>query len=108
MTPKLKQYLNRTVLVSIPSVFKHGRCHPYTLRAIEEGGLWLTSEELLDRLYPDREGTDAARHPLVYVPNAQIAALILPVMPAATTPQSPDPTQGAPPEAGKPTSTTTA
>jgi hypothetical protein len=108
MTPKLKQYLNRTILVAIPSIFKHGRCHPYTLRAVEEDGLWLASDELLDRLHPERKEADAANQLLVYVPNAHISAVILPALSAttSTTPAKAKETQTRAPAALKSASTT--
>ena len=83
MTPKLKQYLNRTILVSIPAVFKHGKCQPCMLQAV-----------------------DAAAQ-AVYVPNVQIAALILPAPSSAVPPANAGATKTGAPEAPKPTSATT-
>jgi hypothetical protein len=88
MTPRLRQYLNRIILVAVPAIFSDGRCHPYTLHAIEEDGLWLASDALLDRLCPDHESANAVNRPLVYVPSAQIAALILPALSSTVTPQN--------------------
>lgn len=89
MTPKLKQYLNRTILVSIPALFKHGKCQPCTLRFIDADGLWLASAALVDKLLAGQDDADAATAPLVYVPNAQIAALILPAPSWARAPEPP-------------------
>jgi hypothetical protein len=78
MPPKLKQYLNRTILVSIPALFEDGKCRAYTLHTIEADGLWLSSNTLADRLLPKHKEKTAAAKQLVFVPSAQIAAIVLP------------------------------
>jgi hypothetical protein len=76
MPPKLNQYLNRVILASIPALFEDGECRAYTLRAIDSDGLWLESPALVKRLLPSHAKVVT---PLlaVFVPTAQIAALIL-------------------------------
>jgi hypothetical protein len=106
MTPKLKQYLNRTILVSIPAVFKHGKCQPCMLQAVDADGLWLVSAALVDKLIGGHDATDAASQ-AVYVPNVQIAALILPAPSSAVPPANAGATKTGAPEAPKPTSATT-
>jgi hypothetical protein len=100
MTPKLKQYLNRTIMVSIPALFKDVKCRAYTLQAVEEGGLWLTSAALVDRLLPEREQATDATTPAIYVPAGQIGALIL-------TPSSAGAPQVSKPDADTKSKTTT-
>ena len=78
MPPKLKQYLNRTILASIPALFEDGRCRAYTLLSIEADGLWLSSNELAEQLLPERERKDTETAQPVFVPAVQIAAIILP------------------------------
>jgi hypothetical protein len=78
MPPKLRQYLNRSIFVSIPALFEDGKCRAYTLQSIEEDGLWLSSDQLIHRLLP---GADR-KSPPVFVPAVQIAAIVLPVLTA--------------------------
>jgi len=78
MPPKLKQFLNRTILASIPALFEDGRCRAYTLLSIEVDGLWLSSNELTVRLLAERERKDVETAQPVFVPAVQIAAIILP------------------------------
>jgi hypothetical protein len=87
MPPKLKQYLNRSVLISIPALFEDGKCRSYTLQSIEADGLWLSSNDLAARLLSDRERKIAKTTPLIFVPAVQIAAIFLPP-PAAPTAQA--------------------
>jgi hypothetical protein len=83
MPSKLKQYLNHIILVSIPALFQDGRCRPHTLQAIETDGLWLSSDELTARLLPEADHKIAESKQPVFVPAAQIAAIILPPPAAA-------------------------
>lgn len=76
MPPQLKQYLNRTIMVSIPALFEDGKCRACTLQAVDSDGLWLESSALMNRLLPEHEKATSTR-PGVFVPIAQIAALIL-------------------------------
>ena len=92
MTPKVGQFLGRTVLVSIPTLFDDGACRPYTLVGVELQGLWLQSDDLNGRLLADdmRDFAEQAA-PVVFVPFAHIAGVMVPS--ALFTPSSP----GAPP-----------
>lgn len=93
----LSRYLNKSVFVSIPALFEDGIARPYTLLGAEINGLWLQSEELTDRLLRD-EGRELAKmNPVVFVPFAQIAGVLIatsmPASPAdepAKTPPPPD------------------
>jgi hypothetical protein len=60
MPQKLKQYLNRSVLVSIPALVEGGKCRACTLKSIEDDGLWLSSDKLAARLLPEPERTASA------------------------------------------------
>lgn len=80
MVPTLSRYLNKTVLVSIPALFEDGTARPYTLLGAEMNGLWLQSEELIDRLLRD-EGRELVKlNPAVFVPFAQIAGVVIPTI----------------------------
>jgi len=88
MTLKIGQFLGRTVLVSIPTLFDDGACRPYTLVGAELQGLWLQSDDLNGRLLSDemREFAEQAA-PVVFVPFAHIAGVMVPS--ALFAPQSP-------------------
>ena len=89
MPPKLSQYLNRSILVSIPALYDDGKCRAYTLRGADSNGVWLYSQELVKRLLLVHDESVAATDPAIFVPYAQIAALILaapsPAVPSAET-----------------------
>lgn len=95
MTPKLTQYLNRQILVSIPALFEDGRCRPFRLVGAEFNGLWLQSDELTRRLYPEKQGEAPVSLP-AFVPFAQISAVLItpPALGAApsTAPENKDST----------------
>ena len=78
MTPKVTQFLNRTVLVSIPGLFDGGACRPFKLLGIEAQGLWLQSEELSRRLLAKEMHAFVVAEPAVFVPFAQIAGVLVP------------------------------
>jgi hypothetical protein len=86
MTPKIGQLLNRTVLVSIPALFSDGACRPYKLLGFELHGLWLQSEDLNRRLLTDETHDFAATAPIVFVPFAQIAGVMVPTVLTAPLP----------------------
>lgn len=78
MQPNLSRYLNRTLLVSIPTLFEDGYCRPYTLLGVELNGLWLKSDDLTNRLLPDesRDSVDV-EIAAAFVPFAQIAGVLV-------------------------------
>jgi hypothetical protein len=78
MTPKVAHFLNRMVLVSIPSLFEGGAARPFRLLDIEAQGLWLQSEELNRRLLSDEMQALVSAEPAVFVPFAQIAGVLVP------------------------------
>jgi hypothetical protein len=78
MPSKLKQYLNRSILVSIPALFEDGKCRAYTLQSIEADGLWLSSAEMTARLLPENDRKVSQQARPVFVPVTQITAIILP------------------------------
>jgi hypothetical protein len=77
MTPKVSQYVNKTILVSIPSLFEDGACRACKLLGDELQGLWLQSEELTQRLLPDDKQEYVSAAPVVFVPYAQIAGVLV-------------------------------
>jgi hypothetical protein len=81
MTPKLSQYLNKNVLVSIPALFEDGACRPFRLLGAELHGLWLQSEDLARRLLQEDNHGYASAAPVVFVPFAQIAAVLIATKP---------------------------
>jgi hypothetical protein len=97
MLPSLSRYLNKRILVSIPTLFEDGTVRPYTLLGAEMNGLWLQSEELTDRLLRD-EGRELAKmNPAVFVPFAQIAGVLV----ATSMPADEYPTEKPPPASSK-------
>jgi hypothetical protein len=77
MTPRVTQYLNKTILVSIPALFDDGACRAYKLHGAEVHGLWLQSEELTRRLASDDTEGCESLDPVVFVPFAQIAGVMI-------------------------------
>jgi hypothetical protein len=77
MTPNLSRYLNKTIFVSIPALFHDGACRPYKLLAAEFSGLWLQSEQLTQRLVTDETQYLSSLAPVVFVPFAQIAGVLV-------------------------------
>jgi hypothetical protein len=78
MTPRLGHLLNRTVLVSIPTLFEDGVCRSYKLLGVELHGLWLQSNDLSQRLLADNQRVLVSASPVVFVPFAQIAGVLIP------------------------------
>ncbi len=77
MIPKVSRSLNKIVLASVPVLFDDGACRPFTLLGAETSGLWLQSNELTQRLLPgDKQGLESMP-PAVFIPFAQIAAVLL-------------------------------
>jgi len=75
---RITLYLNRTVLVSIPTLFEDGECRAYELLGVEVQGLWLRSVELTRRLASDATAACESLDPAVFVPFAQIAGVMIP------------------------------
>jgi hypothetical protein len=88
MTLRLSQYLNKNILVSIPALFEDGAGRPYRLLGAELNGLWLQSEELIHRLLRDDKYAYASAAPVVFVPFAQIAAVLIPTKPVPAVQKS--------------------
>jgi hypothetical protein len=87
MPPRITQYLNKTILVSIPSLFEDGACRAYRLLGVEVQGLWLQSDKLIQRLASADTKDYESLAPVVFVPFGQIAGVMLatrsPELPAA-------------------------
>jgi hypothetical protein len=96
MQPNLARYQNKTILVSIPALFEDAVCRPYKLLGAEINGLWLQSEELTARLLPPESGDLARLQPVVFVPFAQMAGVLV-----ATGVPEPPATAAAPPGPAK-------
>ncbi len=78
MTPQVSQYINKTILVSIPTLFHDAKCRPLKLIGVEVPGLWLQADELAARLLPDPLQDYASAAPVIFVPFAQIAGILIP------------------------------
>jgi hypothetical protein len=89
MTPKVSQYLNKTILVSIPTLFHDGKCRPLKLIGVEVPGLWLQADELSVRLLPDQLQTYVSAAPIVFVPFAHIAGVLIPTKAPSAAPSPP-------------------
>jgi hypothetical protein len=82
MVPKIGQFLNRTVFVSIPVLNGDGACRPYRLLGVELQGLWLQSDDLNGRLLADDMHDFAEQGaPVAFIPFAQIAGVLIPTAP---------------------------
>jgi hypothetical protein len=66
MIESLGRYLNRNILVSIPSLFEDDRPHRCLLLGIEVSGVWLKGLPLAKN-FPDQNSGDR-----IFVPFAQI------------------------------------
>jgi hypothetical protein len=87
MHPKVSQHINKTILVSIPILFHDGRCRPFTLVGVEVAGLWLQADELAGRLLPETMQNYVTAEPVIFVPFAQIAGIVIPTRtPTAVAP----------------------
>ncbi len=75
MIHMLGHYLNKLVLVSIPSIFGDDTARACKLTGIEPSGLWLESEDFATTLL---EHDDKRAAPHVFIPFHQIAFLLEP------------------------------
>jgi hypothetical protein len=78
------RYVNKTVLVSIPTLFEDGTCRPFQLLGVELTGLWLQSDELTRRLEPDGAYRMASMNAIAFVPFGNIAGVLIPTGPRET------------------------
>ena len=77
MIPNVARYLNKTVMVSIPALFDDRACRSFRLVGAELNGLWLQSDELIRILLPEDRRDLAYRQPVVFIPFAQIAGVLI-------------------------------
>lgn len=110
MTINFKRYLNTTIMVSMPALFPDAKARPFKLIGVELPGVWLQSDELADLLLPEEFQQYAAAGPLVFVPFAHIAGILVPttrpVTIAAAQTQTPTQVTGPPAGASKPKKST--
>jgi hypothetical protein len=76
MVPRLADYLNQSILVSIPVLHSDVKCRSYILVGLDLQGLWLQSDELLRDVSDEAEKGTPASTP-VFVPFSQIASVVL-------------------------------
>jgi hypothetical protein len=81
MLPNITRYLNRTIFVSIPTLFEDGTCRAYKLLGAELNGLWLQSDELTQRLLTNDKQHFASLAPAVFVPFSHIAGVLVTTVP---------------------------
>jgi hypothetical protein len=77
----LNQYLNRTILVSIPALLGNLEARQCQLVGVEASGVWLVSGEIGARVLPKRVPDQSTAAPMIFVPFAQIGAIV-PIVPA--------------------------
>jgi hypothetical protein len=102
VTPNIRQYFNKTILVSIPHLFPDERCRALTLLGAEATGLWLQSDELAKKLLPEDRQIYASAGPVVFVPFAQIAGVLVVTSVPTTQPLPPADSTTTPTRAAKP------
>jgi len=73
MINTLGHHLNKSVFVSIPTIFDDESGHACVLVGIEVSGLWLEGEELANALQPEPKKRES---PSVFVPFGQIRYLV--------------------------------
>ncbi|GEM_PF-5252547 len=71
-------WIGKPVLVSIPALFDDGKVRSFTLVGVEIHGLWLQSDELTRRLLSKDLSGYADMAPVIFVPFAQIAGVLVP------------------------------
>lgn len=76
MVPRLVDYLNQSILVSIPVLHSEVKCRSYILVGADLQGLWLQSEALLHELFDVHGEVPPASTP-VFVPFSHIAFVVV-------------------------------
>jgi hypothetical protein len=75
MTQNLSKYVNKTILVSIPSLSGDVKCRPYKLTGVELVGLWLQSEQLASEFLAHDQKAQTQMTWAFFVPYSQIACV---------------------------------
>jgi hypothetical protein len=83
VAPTLSSLLNKTILVAIPALFADAHARSCRLVAAEPSGLWLVSEDLARAVQPEVKHGKTEAPPAIFVPFAQIAAVLPVVAPVA-------------------------
>jgi hypothetical protein len=78
MIPKLVNYLNQTVLVSIPALHSDAKCRRYVLLGVEMQGLWLQDPDFVGELTAMEKEVSVEPATPVFVPFSAIAFVVLP------------------------------
>jgi hypothetical protein len=99
MVPRLIDYVNQSILVSIPVLHTDVKCRSYTLKGVELQGLWLQSEELLKELLGDDEGEGTYALAPAFVSFSHIAFIVLSAAPVRKLAGFPASLRNAPPPA---------
>jgi hypothetical protein len=74
--PKLGNFIQKMILVSIPGLSKDDQAYPYKLVGIEPHGLWLESEIFGKDFIAQEHGEPACEPFAAFVPYAQIAYVL--------------------------------
>jgi hypothetical protein len=104
MTPNLGRYLNKTILVSIPSLFEDDRCRPYKLIGIELFGLWLEGGDLASRFLTHEYKSVSPATWAVFIPFSQIACVAIATASPTSAPSQPASRAQTPVAGGEPSS----
>ena len=103
MAPSLSKYVNKTILVSIPSLSGDVKCRPYKLTGVELIGLWVEGADLARDFLVEHESHTQTTWTF-FVPYSQIACVAIgtttvaiPAGGAAPATPSQVPAQGATP-----------
>jgi len=78
MVPKLVDYLNQAVLISIPVLRSDAKCRPYVLLGVEMQGLWLQDKELVTELASREKEVSVDPSAPVFVPFSSVGFVVLP------------------------------
>jgi len=106
VTPNLRKFVNKTILVSIPVLSGDTKCRAYTLTGIELIGLWLEGTDLAAAFLPHEHKSQTKITWSFFVPFSQIACVAFPAAAVAASgsgttaaSQSLTPAQAVPPTA---------
>jgi hypothetical protein len=104
MIPNLGKYVNKTILVSIPTLCGDVKCRPYKLKGVELIGLWLEGANLTSGFLAHENTSLAPTTWAFFIPYSQIACVAFGSTPGVVTAGETGsavrisfPAQGAPP-----------
>jgi hypothetical protein len=99
----VSRYVNQMVLVAIPALFADPAARRCRLVAAEPSGLWLVSEDLARAVQPVAKHGKTEAPPVIFVPFAQIAAVLTVVVAPVPATAGLKPASAAPAKSKPPT-----